>query len=370
LSIDVPASPTKMRVLIVKLSSLGDVVHTLPVAVDIQRAFPHAHIDWVVERSFAPLVSRCQAVSRVIPIDLRQWRRHPFASTTRQAWQTFREALGQTPYDAVLDLQGLTKSAWVSWLAKLSPQGQRYAMANKTDGSGYERPTRWVADVAIAITPHIHALARGREVAAEALGYDFPARPDFGFHLHAKGVNATGVNATGVTHATPADHPGHVDHPDHSGHPTGALWLVHGTSRADKEWPFEHWVALGRRLQQAGHALVLPQGNAHEAQRAQRLAQALPGATVLPALSLDALTEHMATSAGVIGVDSGLSHIAVALDLPHVQIYNFDTAWRTGPIDTPHQHAVFAKPAPSVDAVWQRWLACQQAHAQAPGGVA
>jgi heptosyltransferase-1 len=365
LSIDAPTPPAVMRVLIVKLSSLGDVVHTLPVAVDIQRAFPHAHIDWVVERSFAPLVSRCRAVSRVIPIDLRQWRRQLFAATTRQAWQTFREALGQTHYDAVLDLQGLTKSAWVSWLAKLSPQGRRYAMANKTDGSGYERPTRWVADVAIAITPHIHALARGRKVAAEALGYDFPARPDFGFHLHTKGLDAPSV-----THATPADHPGHDSHPDHSGHPAGSIWLIHGTSRTDKEWPFEHWVALGRRLQQAGHALVLPQGNAQEAQRAQLLAQALPGATVLPALSLDALTEQMATSVGVIGVDSGLSHIAVALGLPHVQIYNFDTAWRTGPIDTPHQQAVFAQPVPSVDAVWQCWQACQQAHAQAVGGVA
>ena len=79
---------------------------------------------------------------------------------------------------------------------------------------------------------------------------------------------------------------------------------------------------------------------------------------------------QLANSVGVIGVDSGLSHIAVALDLPHVQIYNFDTAWRTGPIDTPHQQAVFAKPAPSVDAVWQCWQACQQAHAQALGGVA
>jgi heptosyltransferase-1 len=137
--------------------------------------------------------------------------------------------------------------------------------------------------------------------------------------------------------------------------------LVHGTSRADKEWPMAHWLALGQRLQQAGFALVLPHGNDAEAQRAQALAQALPGATVWPRLSLDALTERLSTCAGVIGVDSGLSHIAVALDLPHVQIYNFDTAWRTGPLETPHQQAVFAHPAPSVDAVWQVWQQCWQA---------
>lgn len=319
-----------MRVLIVKLSSLGDVVHTLPVAVDIQRAYPGVQIDWVVERSFAPLVSRCLAVSRVIPMDLRRWRQEPWSAATREAWHAFRLALGEHAYDAVLDLQGLTKSAWVSWLAKLTPNGQRYAMANRTDGSGYERPTRWVADVTIPVTPHIHALVRGREVAAKALHYDTPVQPDFGFGLH---------------------------HPQ--AQPT--VWLVHGTSRADKEWPFTHWCELGQRLQQAGFALVLPQGNPREADRAQRLADALPGVEVLPALSLDALTERMATCTGVIGVDSGLSHIAVALDLPHVQIYNFDTAWRTGPIDTPHQQAVYASPMPSVEAVWQTWLSALQA---------
>jgi heptosyltransferase-1 len=327
-----------MRVLIVKLSSLGDVVHTLPVAVDIQRAYPQAQIDWVVERSFAPLVSRCQAVSRVIPMDLRRWRREPWSASTRQAWHAFRLALGQNAYDAVLDLQGLTKSAWVSWLAPLTPNGQRYAMANRTEGSGYERPTRWVADLAIAVTPHIHALVRGREVAAQALHYQAPRQPDFGFGLHQRQTQPT-------------------------------VWLVHGTSRADKEWPFDHWCELGRRLQQAGLALVLPQGNAREAERAQRLAQALPGTEVLPALSLDALTERMATCTGVIGVDSGLSHIAVALDLPHVQIYNFDTAWRTGPIDTPHQQAVYAAPTPSVDAVWQGWLASLKAKQSVAGST-
>ena len=321
-----------MRILIVKLSSLGDVVHTVPVAVDIQRAYPHAQIDWVVERGFAPLVQRCHAVSRVIPIDLRRWRKQPWAAQTRHQWAAFREALGQTRYDAVLDLQGLTKSAWVSWLARLSPGGKRYAMANRTEGSGYERATRWVADVAIALTPHIHALARGRELASKALHYAYPTRPDFGLQTEVAGSA-----------------------------PRPSLMLVHGTSRADKEWPLEHWVALGQRLQEAGYALVWPHGNALEAKRAQRLADALPGSEVLPALSLDALTQRMAQCVGVIGVDSGLSHIAVALNLPHVQIYNFDTAWRTGPVDTPHQQAVFAQPTATVAQVWQAWLQCWQA---------
>lgn len=325
------AAPVQ-RVLLVKLSSLGDVVHTLPVAVDIQRALGHVHIDWVVERSFAPLVRRCQAVSRVIEVDLRRWRRRWFAADTRVQWRAFVSDLRAEAYDAVIDVQGLTKSALVSRLARLTPSGQRYAMANATEGSGYERPTRWVADVAIPMAPHSHALTRGRELAAQSLGYRFEPRPDFG-----------------LGHAQPQ-------------HPL-TVALVHGTSRADKEWPEDHWIELGRRLQQAGLQLRLPHGNDRERERCERLAAALPGAQVWPALALDALTDRLATCHGVIGVDSGLSHIAVALDLPHVQIYNFDTAWRTGPLDTPHQCAVYAPPVPDVDSVWQAWLACSQAHA-------
>ena len=108
--------------------------------------------------------------------------------------------------------------------------------------------------------------------------------------------------------------------------------LVHGTSRDDKCWPEAQWLELGRRLIAQGFTLGLPHGNDAERERGERLAAALgPQAQVWPRLDLGQLTDRLAACAGVIGVDSGLSHIAVALDLPHVQIYNFDTAWRTGP---------------------------------------
>jgi heptosyltransferase-1 len=314
-----------MKILIVKLSSLGDVVHTMPAVMDVQAAFPNAQIDWVVERSFAPLVQRCEAVHRVIACDLRQWRKKPFASSTHQAWRLFKQELQLQDYDAVIDLQGLTKSAWVSWLAKTSSQGKRYALGHQTDGSGYEAPTRWVADQAIDVERHIHAINRSRVMCAKALGYSVPAGLRYGLSPSAAQTRA-------------------------------CVALVHGTSRADKEWPVSHWLELGRRLHAQGFQVVLPHGNAVERQRSEQLAQALPDAVVWPTLSLDALTAEMASCAGVIGVDSGLSHIAVALDLPHVQIYNFDTAWRTGPIDLPRQRSVFAQPTPDVDAVWQAWL--------------
>jgi heptosyltransferase-1 len=246
---------------------------------------------------------------------------------TRAEWRAFKADLQQEAYDVILDLQGLTKSAWVAWLARKAQGGQRYALANRTEGSGYERPTRWVADVAVPITPHIHAVARGRVMCAKALGYEVPASLNYG-----------------LGHAAPDRKP----------------WvaLVHGTSRADKEWPLSHWHDVGLRLKQQGLDVVLPHGNEAERIRSVAMADMLPGAQVWPRLSLDALTTEMAHCTGVIGVDSGLSHIAVALDLPHVQIYNFDTAWRTGPEGLAHQCSVTDCPTPSVDAVWQAWTRC------------
>ena len=329
-----------MRILIVKLSSLGDVVHAMPAVQDIRRALPHARIDWVVERGFAPLVQRCEGVERVIACDIRRWRKAPLAAVTRVAWRAFRIELQSQAYDAVIDLQGLTKSALVAWLARLTPSGQRYALANQTDGSGYEAPTRWVADVAIAVAPHVHAVRRGRELCARALGYALPDSESFGLLAH--------VNPT-------QDAPETIAITSASGRPCVAL--VHGTSRADKEWPVAHWLDLAARLDGAGFDVALLHGTDAEQQRSEAMAREMAHAHVWPRLTLDALTDALGRCAGVIGVDSGLSHIAVALDLPHVQIYNFDTAWRTGPVNRPRQRSVFAQPTPSVDAVWQAWLA-------------
>jgi heptosyltransferase-1 len=137
---------------------------------------------------------------------------------------------------------------------------------------------------------------------------------------------------------------------------------VHGTSRDDKCWPATNWVLLGRRLIAQGHTIALPHGNDEERARSEWLARELgAGAQVWPSLALGALTDRLAACAGVIGVDSGLSHIAVALDLRHVQIYNFETAWRTGPLASARQRSVFAQPAPTVEAVWDAWQTVRSA---------
>jgi heptosyltransferase-1 len=328
-----------MKILIVKLSSLGDVVHAMPAVQDIRRALPQAQIDWVVERGFAPLVRRCDGVQRVIECELRRWRKAPLSARTRAEWRSFKTELQREAYDAVIDLQGLSKSALVAWLARLAPQGKRYALANQTEGSGYEAATRWVADVAIRIEPHVHAVQRGRELCARALGYAAPAAEVFGLHAQAP------------SQVAPSTRP--------------CVALVHGTSRPDKEWPVASWIELARRLDAAGLDVALLHGSEAEQQRSEAMARQMPNALVWPRLALDALTDALAGCAGVIGVDSGLSHIAVALDLSHVQIYNFDTAWRTGPMDRPGQRSVYAQPAPSVEAVWHAWLAVRAA-----GGLA
>jgi heptosyltransferase-1 len=342
------AKQNPLRILIVKLSSLGDVVHAMAAVQDIRRAHPGAQIDWVVERAFAPLVSRCEGVQRVIPCELRRWRKNPFAGPTRQAWASFKQALQSQPYDAVIDLQGLTKSALISWLAQTRIGGLRYAMANQTDGSSYEAPTRWLADVAIHQEPHVHAVERARILCAQALGYTPQGPAAFGLRA---GTLALAQPQARPAHALRASPAGAVN-PFAPRKPVVAL--VHGTSRQDKEWPLAHWIDLGRRLNHSGFCVALAHGSAAEHAVSETIAAGLADAWVWPGMALDALTDTMARCAGVIGVDSGLSHMAVALGLPHVQIYNFDTAWRTG-VQTARQVSVYASPTPGVDAVWQAW---------------
>lgn len=328
-----------MRVLIVKLSSLGDVVHALPVLHDLHAARPGIAVDWVVEPAFAPLLRRASGVASVIECPLRRWRKAWWTAAVRGEWRAFRQRLQAQPYGAVIDLQGLTKSALVARMAR----GTSYGLANRTDGSSYEAPARWLVDHAIEVPRHSHAVDRSRELVARVFG-----------------VAVDGPVRFGLRPAQPA--------------PASAqplMVFVHGTSRDDKLWPEAHWVAFGRRLADAGWRIALPHAGAVELARAQRIADAIgPACSVWPALPLDRLVDSMAAAQGVVGVDSGLSHIAVALGLPHLQLYNFPTAWRTGPQAAHghrHQRSIEAgsgETAPALEAVWQAW---QDVRAAAPG---
>jgi heptosyltransferase-1 len=280
----------------------------------------------------------------VIPCEIRRWRKAPFSAVTRHEMSAFKAQLRDEAYDAVIDLQGLSKSALVAWLARITPEGHRIAMANQTEGSGYEAPTRWVADIAVRLEPHVHAVQRARLLCAQALGYTVEGPARFGLVPGAHAAQPWGSTGGGGNSFVPR---------------RASVVLVHGSSRADKQWPVASWIALGQRLNHSGFSVALAHGNAAEKAVSDAIAAKLDDAWVWPTLGLDAVTDTMAQSAGVIGVDSGLSHIAVALGLPHVQIYNFDTAWRTGPLaaapKASPQVSVYASPTPDVDAVWQAW---------------
>jgi len=327
-----------VRVLIVKLSSLGDVVHAMPVIHDILATHPNALIDWVVEPGFAPLVRRVLGVNEVIECALRRWTKAWWTANVRAEWRAFRSRLQRHRYDAVLDLQGLTKSAVIARMA----HGTSYGLANRTEGSGYEPTARWLVNHAIRIETRTHALDRSRQLAARALGYLLQGSPCFGLKVGPKVKHAAAAKDATAAQAQPV------------------VVFVHGTSRDDKLWPEANWIELGRRVIAQGWRIALPHAGALEHARAQRLQLILGSAAeVWPAMGLDALTDCMGESQGVIGVDSGLSHIAVALNLPHVQLYNFPTAWRTGPQEAHghrHQISVQGEPAPPVDTVWAAWM--------------
>lgn len=316
-----------MKVLIVKLSSLGDVVQTIPVVHDILQHFPHASIDWVVEEGFAPLLACVQGLRRVIPVAQRRWRKSRWASATRRERAAFRAALREDAYDAVIDCQGLIKSAWVARQARLAPGGYSATYANASEACSYEWPVRWLLRRSFPMPTRIHAVARYRLLASLALGYSVPQEVVY-----------------------PLQKP--------AGQRAQVVVFAHGTTRVDNEWAQTNWIALGRRLVEQGFRIGLPHSNDAEAALVQRIAQALDGhADIWPRMGLAQVMDAMALSAGVIGVDSGLSHMAVALDLPHVQIFSQPRAWRAGPVGRAHQVAVGGEFVPDVEAVWKAWRA-------------
>lgn len=317
-----------MRVLVVKLSSLGDVVQTLPALHDMRQALPQATFDWVVEEAFAPLLeATVPRLARVIPVAQRRWRKSPFSPAVRAERARFAEQLQSERYDIVIDFQGLIKSALIARKARLAPGGWRATYGNGSEDCGYEWPVRYLVDRPQPMPPRIHSLQRYRRLAALALGY--APRED--------GICYDELKVVPVE-------------------PDGSVMLVHGTTRVENEWPLERWAEVGRRLAAQGLPVSVPQANAAEGEFARQLCQAIgPAAKVLPRMGLPALAARMAGCVGVIGVDSGLSHLAVALNLPHVQLFSQPRIWRAGPLGNMHQVAVGGETAPEVDTVWQAW---------------
>ncbi len=309
-----PAVYNVPKILIVRVSSLGDVVHNMPVIADIRRYHPDAQIDWLVEESFVELVRLVAGVREVLPFSLRRWRKHLSAVATWREIAAFRRRLVAERYDMVIDCQGLLKTAWVArWT-----QGRLIGLGNRTEGAGYEWPVRFFYQQRVRIKPHTHVVERSRQLVAKALGGLPPLADaiDFGLDTQqaARALAAAEMNL-----------------------PAPYVVLVHATSRVDKQWPEIAWIELGRALAQRGVLLVLPWGNDAERMTSERLARALGRAALVPPkLSLPAVVGLLNGAAATVGVDTGLVHIAAALKRPTIELYNFATAWRTGGYWSPH----------------------------------
>ncbi len=276
------------RVLLVKTSSLGDVVHNLPVASDIAAAYPGVAIDWVVEESFAAIPRWHPRVRRVLPVAMRRWRRAPWQREVRTQWQLFVKTLRSETYDAVIDTQGLLKSAWLARQAL----GTRHGL----DWASSREPLGWLYDRTYAVPWGRHAVVRNRDLAAQALGYQLAPVVDYGLR---KPLSPGSWQPAGADYAL----------------------LMHATSAERKLWSESRWIALGSSLAARGITVVLPWGSEAELQRSERLAERISGAMVPPRLDLDPLVALIAGAAVVIGTDTGLTHLAGALGVPTVGLY-------------------------------------------------
>lgn len=281
-----------MRVLLIKMSSLGDVVHALPAVTD---AAAHGVVfDWVVEEAFTAIPRGHPGVSRVLPIAWRRWRRN--LASERKAMAAFSRTLREERYDLILDAQGLFKSAAVTLLAR----GAQRAGLNFT--SAREPWSAFAANQRITVPVGGHAVQRLRQLFAGALGYPTPDDlPDFGLPV------AVGGDAKSCV-------------------------LLHGTTWDSKHWPESMWQALAADLVAEGWRLTVPWGGETERQRAERIASVATGIDVLPAMSLEELGSVIGKAGLVVGVDSGLTHLAGALGRPTVVVYGSTSAVRTGAV--------------------------------------
>ena len=283
-----------MRILLVKTSSLGDVIHNLPVVTDLHRHFPDAAIDWVAEEGFAEIAGLHPGVRRVIPAALRRWRKALFAPATWREIGAFRATLQEEGYDLVIDTQGLLKSALIARMARGKRCGYAATAAREPLAARFY-------DARFDVPKHLHAVERNRRLAALAGGYAATPVPDYGIAV------------------PPAPTFGR----------TSAILLT-ATSRDDKLWPEDRWIGLGRALHGRGLTCLLPAGSSAERERATRIAQAIPGASVAPPMRLAELAAQLAAARIVIGVDTGLVHLAAALGRPVLALFSASDPALTG----------------------------------------
>jgi heptosyltransferase I len=283
------------RILLVKTSSLGDLVHNLPVASDIASVVPGAEIDWVAEESMAAVPALHGSVRTVIPVAIRRWRANAWRRATWREIRDWIERLRSQRYDAIVDTQGLLKSALIARAAR----GPRYGFDWRTS----REPLAVFYDRTFHVPRHIHAVERNRILAAAALRYEKPAAVEYRIRAEA-----------GAARLVDGDY----------------VMLLHATSARAKLWPEARWTELGRVLLQSGLRSVLPWGSEEEHARSRRLADSIAGAVVPARMLLGELASLLAGARYAVGVDTGLTHLAGALGVATVGLYIATDPSRTG----------------------------------------
>lgn len=304
------------RILIVRTSSLGDLVHMLPAISDIALHVPAAQIDWIVEESFAEIPAWHPAVNEVITVAHRRWRKHWWSAETRAARAALRQNLDARQYDVVLDMQALMKSVWLL----RQTHGLRHGLDRK---SAREPLASFFYDVKHTVEFWQPAVTRQRELAAAAFGYSYSGEPDFGLHGITDGVN---VQPYAV--------------------------IMPSASRDDKLWPEADWQKVFARLHEHDLDLKLLSGSPAETERARQLVAGNPRAQVLPRMSLTEVAGVLAGARMMVGLDSGLTHLSAGLGRPTIGIYKASTPVRT-PLEGPGYTASLGERgnAPSAETV-------------------
>ena len=277
-----------MRILLVKTSSLGDVIHNLPVASDLRRQFPGATIDWCVEESFADIPRLHPGIGAVIPVAIRRWRKSLLRAATWREIGVFKTRLSQTAYDAILDTQGLIKSGLITFFTRGPCYGYAAEVAREPMAS-------YFYDKTFVIPPNAHAVERNRWLSAAAFDYPVDLPLDYGIAAPELSFPWLPSNRHAV--------------------------LMTATSRDDKLWSEAHWIAVAGHLIERGITPVLPSGSPVERQRAERIAAGASGSIAAPPLNLRELAALIGHADLAVGVDTGLAHLATALNIPTIALY-------------------------------------------------
>lgn len=304
------------EILFIKTSSLGDVIHHMPALTEARRHLPDARFSWIVEEAFAPLVRLHPAVNDVIPVAWRRWRRGLLQAATLQEIAANLRGIRTHRYDTIVDTQGLLRSALIARWA----HGQRHGYDS---GSIREPLASMFYDTRHRVSRDLHAVARNRTLTGLALSYAPEGAPDYG-------LDRDRFTVSGERYAV----------------------LLHATARREKEWPEANWIALGDALSRAGMSLVLSAGNLTELARSKRIAAKIPGSRVPPLQPIDGVARLIARASLVVGVDTGLLHLAAAFAIPLVAIFCGSKPGLTGPMGSGLTAVVGGNSGPpSVEAV-------------------